>query len=550
MSLAPRGRTLLLLALATCLVTGPVERLSWRATAIVHPQTKTPPSAAPTVPPPPKTIFFLDSAGRLPPFFLTRCVLEAWARRNPNHTVVLYSNSFEPEHAFRDGAPRVQVRPWDPMSWTAGVPELLAIREWFASPRARTGFVFNNLADAARLVLLYRHGGTYVDLDVLALRPLSDFEGLTSVVGWESTLEDLSLTREETTLVNNAVMINFPPRSPYVLECIRRSVDEFRADDWSWQGPKLLTRVLTAIRGGPRATASNAMGGAVRAVDVYGDDSRFAVHVVPKWVLYPVGWHEVGKLFDSTSMQVSAAMLGVLQRQTPFTVHLYASLVQKQLGLPHLVGGAQQDSILMDLYRHACPVTHASEVSVVQQRRLQTRPGGSGDKVPLVPVVVTRRSNYHDESLRMQNMRWGEHANLAEWIVAKARLHFEHPKVGVQMNARKQVEQMLVSVQLELPLEDAALETQVKQALEHELLLCVGIDRDMRRCTAGNVHAFALGHVPSTGQHILHAWLQDLEGEQASPLGMIASVAFTFDIARARKTTMRQSPTQPPVLEL
>ena len=133
-------------------------------------------------------------------------------------------------------------------------------------------------------------------------------------------------------------------------------------------------------------------------------------------------------------------------------------------------------------------------------------------------------------------MQWGEQTSLAEWIIAKTRLHFEHPKVGDQMNYRENIDQVLVSILLEMetPADDLT-DDLAMQTLEHETLLCVGIDMEMRHCRRGNVHKFGLAHVPSAGQHVLHAWLQDVDGLLVSPTKMIASIAFTFDMQRLRR---------------
>nr|XP_053651087.1 lactosylceramide 4-alpha-galactosyltransferase-like [Cherax quadricarinatus] len=57
------------------------------------------------------------------------------------------------------------------------------------------------ISDAARAELLRRFGGTYLDLDVLTLRPLPDLQPY--------------LGRYNTDMVNNHVL-SFPPRHPFI----------------------------------------------------------------------------------------------------------------------------------------------------------------------------------------------------------------------------------------------------------------------------------------------------------------------------------------------
>ena len=132
----------------------------------------------------------------------------------PHCKVIVYSNSFEQTTTFAHAASRVLVRPFEPLMWIDTLldkPEFRLLREWFESPASKSGFMYNNLANAARLILLYMHGGTYVDLDVPALRPLRELSEITSIVGWESTDGDIDSTAEDKAMVNSAQMINFPP---------------------------------------------------------------------------------------------------------------------------------------------------------------------------------------------------------------------------------------------------------------------------------------------------------------------------------------------------
>ena len=224
-------------------------------------------------------IFFLDSSGeRNEPYFLTLCAVESAALQNPGHDIHVYSNAFDTQ-TWSHVSSHVKVLPFEPLVWMGSdtdARDFDAMRHWYLSDASAKGFAINNLADAMRLVLLYKHGGTYLDTDVLSLKPLSSLDWQENILAYQNEEEDLKLSQEAELTINVATMVNFLPRNDLIKDMIATFVKEFQADRWGWQGPQLITRV-------------------------YKKGAYSGVTVLQKYTLNPVGWHQVDLLFETAN---------------------------------------------------------------------------------------------------------------------------------------------------------------------------------------------------------------------------------------------------------
>ncbi|KAH8042243.1 hypothetical protein HPB51_021327 [Rhipicephalus microplus] len=81
-----------------------------------------------------------------------------------------------------------------------------------------------HLSDGLRLALLLKHGGVYVDFDVIFLRSL---EGLGDAV--------VACSADDT-VTNN--FLAFTARHPFVRECLERFVWDYYPKDWGYNGPR------------------------------------------------------------------------------------------------------------------------------------------------------------------------------------------------------------------------------------------------------------------------------------------------------------------------
>eukprot|EP01103_Thecamoeba_quadrilineata_P019306 TRINITY_DN7757_c0_g1_i1.p1 TRINITY_DN7757_c0_g1~~TRINITY_DN7757_c0_g1_i1.p1 ORF type:complete len:317 (+),score=40.63 TRINITY_DN7757_c0_g1_i1:400-1350(+) len=87
---------------------------------------------------------------------------------------------------------------------------------------------YSHLTDVLRLFLVWKEGGTYLDTDVIIVRPLSD---LHNVIG-----------RVRDDRINGAVM-RFEKGNRFLKDCMEELVKKFDPSEWAANGPDLITRV-------------------------------------------------------------------------------------------------------------------------------------------------------------------------------------------------------------------------------------------------------------------------------------------------------------------
>lgn len=107
-----------------------------------------------------------------------RC-LESIFYHHPHATVTIYSNQLPAVtatpgvpvlHQLRQHGYNVCVRPYNLSSMLAGTPSapwLSRMDEWRRGP-----YFYSHVTDVLRLAILFRHGGVYLDSDIILLRPL------------------------------------------------------------------------------------------------------------------------------------------------------------------------------------------------------------------------------------------------------------------------------------------------------------------------------------------------------------------------------------------
>ena len=87
-------------------------------------------------------------------------------------------------------------------------------------------------SDLIRLLVLYKWGGVYIDTDVILVHSFDNLK-LNKLV-WH----DLGGTG-----LNNGVMM-FEKDHTFLRDCLKEFALTYRSDDWSYNGPRLLTRIL------------------------------------------------------------------------------------------------------------------------------------------------------------------------------------------------------------------------------------------------------------------------------------------------------------------
>lgn len=152
---------------------------------------------------------------------------------------------------------------WRHVLWTESQLDWLTNQDLFDDAEQVTSHVGQFRADVARLEILYRYGGLYVDCDMEALRPLDDLMDAELLVG-----------RECDRWINNAVM-GAVPGHPALAKAIERLPVHVRRNRHRpgvrpnvLSGPQFLTPILAG---------------------------RDDVTVVPAEVFYPYRWDELDR---------------------------------------------------------------------------------------------------------------------------------------------------------------------------------------------------------------------------------------------------------------
>ena len=432
-----------------------------------------------TTPPIPHLFFLDSSADAHAPSFNFRCSVESAVRHNPGHDVRVYSNGLDPE-AWHNVSTRITVEPFDPIQWMheaaardeSGV--LREVQQWYRDRAFETGYPFNNLANAMRLVLLYGRGGTYLDTDVLSVKPLSSLEGH-NIVAWQNNLHDLADSGENERKINVAELVSFVPESSLIRECLSRFVREFDGAKWGWQGPDLITRVLRGL-----------------------NHDEHDVDIRSKDTLNPLGWHEVSRLFDDVSSESGSSLLRRIQTHTTL-VHLWNSQMKGQM--PY----AGSSSVLVRLYEEACPVSFREHFASVAGAAVEEREEEDTGGV---------RESSNDDLVLLDNQ-----------VLRHTRLHVVHPKPGQQLLSStlySTLYQIKVEVEAEdlrralPPSNDRGAGEDLARATLARALVCLKVQRHMQICRPlimfearpNGESATSFGSVLPAGSHVVFTWLQ------------------------------------------
>ena len=195
-----------------------------------------------------KKFFFIESSDR--PFLSARqlCSVESAYKHNPDSdiAVVLTSNTLDLKadkatcNIYKDLSDRVHFRHVDKTTFFTGTP----LEDVYASGRLESSpHKIVHYSDAIRLVLIYKYGGWYADLDIIFLKTV---EHLRNVIASDQLL----MSDEERlgpdfwgTMVCNAVF-NFDKGHGFLERAINGFGRFFDGHRWSSGGAEILNRSL------------------------------------------------------------------------------------------------------------------------------------------------------------------------------------------------------------------------------------------------------------------------------------------------------------------
>lgn len=150
-----------------------------------------------------------------------------------------------------------------------------------------------NLSNLLRLALLYKFGGTYIDVDVMVLK---SFSKLRNTIG----AQNFDPKTGRWSRLNNAVLI-FDKKHPLLFKFIEEFALTFDGNKWGHNGPYLISRVVSRVSG--RAT--------------------FNFTVLPPSAFYPVDWRGIRSLFrDEVRSKWLVNKMKQIRKES-FAVHLW-----------------------------------------------------------------------------------------------------------------------------------------------------------------------------------------------------------------------------------
>lgn len=267
-----------------------------------------------------RSFFFLETAGASCISARQSCAIESAARRNPQMNVILFTaGEMNWKCRYLDVLSKLPNFQYQYPSFEA-LFEDSVLGTWYRNGTwKRSPFRVNHLSDAMRILVLWKFGGIYADMDVVVLASVSELRN--------------SVSRELFPAVGNSVLV-FDKGHPFLLDCMKDFAMSYRPGVWAYNGPRLLERVLLkycpekALRGQQYVNCSE-------------------VTVLPERAFYPVHQTEWETLFQPKALgKVIKSMEG------SYMVHFWNSSSKRG----KLVDGS--GSAYEVIARFACPATY------------------------------------------------------------------------------------------------------------------------------------------------------------------------------------------------
>ncbi|XP_020838444.1 lactosylceramide 4-alpha-galactosyltransferase [Phascolarctos cinereus] len=273
-------------------------------------------------PTPPGDIFFVETSDRTNPSFLFMCSVESASRTHPGTRIIVLMkglvgrNSTLPKHlgiSLLSCFSNVEFQPLDLIELFEGTP----LASWYSSLHQRwQPYLLPILSDAARIAIMWKFGGIYLDTDFIVLKNLKNF---TNVLGTQSKY------------VLNGAFLAFEPRHKFIQLCMQDFVDHYNGWIWGHQGPQLLTRVFKEWCG---------------SRSLQDRQSCKGVQALPREAFYPITWQNWKKYFEAINLQEYETLLS-----KTYAVHIWNTKSQS------VSFEVTSEVLLARLYSQHCPMT-------------------------------------------------------------------------------------------------------------------------------------------------------------------------------------------------
>lgn len=211
-------------------------------------------------------IHFIESSGRTCLTGRQACAVESIAVHNPRSPVKLLAtgppnSSCEFYRVIRNQK-NVEVELIDLELTFSSTP----FQSWYSSGRWKASkFLIEELSDALRLVVLWKNGGVYLDLDFVGLRPLKRFRN--------------SIVNEDESRPASGILF-FDRGHPFLLELMKTCAAQYQPDVWGVMGPTAVKATYEKF-----CESWNCKG----------------VRKLPKDLVFPINYSEWQKYFEPQS---------------------------------------------------------------------------------------------------------------------------------------------------------------------------------------------------------------------------------------------------------
>ncbi|XP_069755461.1 alpha-1,4-N-acetylglucosaminyltransferase-like isoform X1 [Narcine bancroftii] len=182
-------------------------------------------------------IMFVETTDNMEPTPLAVCAVESAAHQNPDKQIYYFMKGFSgnlsqyplPEYRgihLLSSLENVVILPLNAMELFEGTP----LKSWYLKVNPeKEKYWIRVFSDACRLALIWKYGGTYLDTDIISLRPLpiANF-----------------LCPESRRSVSNGALGLLSLHHPFMWNCMLDFVANYIGDIWGQQGPRLITRMV------------------------------------------------------------------------------------------------------------------------------------------------------------------------------------------------------------------------------------------------------------------------------------------------------------------
>jgi len=291
--------------------------------------------------PRPDSIFFVESSGSSSVKPRIACAIESAAKLHPNSRVYVILT-----------APRINVRSVDHLTKSTAAYNNIHFRYlnvraflrgtpleklWRKKAIQTSKFAVSHLSDVLRYAILWRFGGTYVDTDVIFIKPLPSPASKPNLIGRE---------RDDKPHLAAGIM-RFEFGHPAMARMQQHLADNFDGNEWGANGPLAITQVLFDL-----CSSGNGSGG--------GDDDQvvtssadmtpekcLGVSVLEQSAFYAIPFWEWSDVFDENKTDQVMARLN-----QSIALHMWGRFSS---------AAANQNSInsAFDVIAsHSCPVSY------------------------------------------------------------------------------------------------------------------------------------------------------------------------------------------------